>query len=68
MEFNTIVKIHKYKGLHEGHQFLLMAMEVFNTPGHDMDRSSKNVFIFSTIDNQEVIYPYFFTFNFSISC
>jgi hypothetical protein len=38
MEFNVIAKIHKYKGLHEGHQFILMAMEVFNAPRHDMDR------------------------------
>jgi hypothetical protein len=30
VEFNAIVKIHKYKGLHEGHHFMPMAMEVYN--------------------------------------
>jgi hypothetical protein len=33
---NAIIKICKYKGLHEGHHFILMAMEVYNTFGHDM--------------------------------
>jgi len=28
VELNAIVKIYKYKGLHEGHHFILMAMEV----------------------------------------
>jgi hypothetical protein len=37
-QLNTIVKIYKYKGLHEGHHFILMAMEVQGAPGHDMDR------------------------------
>jgi hypothetical protein len=37
MKFNTIVKIHKYKGFHDGHHFILMAMEVHNTLGCDMD-------------------------------
>jgi hypothetical protein len=41
MEFNAIAKIHKYRGPHEGHQFILMAMEVFNTHGHDMDHFIK---------------------------
>jgi len=41
MEFNTIINIHKYRGLHEGHQFILMAMEVYNAPGCDMDRFIK---------------------------
>ncbi len=35
--FDAIVKIHKYNGLHEGHHFILMAMEVHNTLGRDMD-------------------------------
>ncbi len=47
MEFNVITKIHKYKGLHEGHWFILMAMEVLNAPRHDMDHFiRKHVFIF----------------------
>jgi hypothetical protein len=37
VEFNAIVKIHKYKRLHEGHHFILMAMEVHGTPECDMD-------------------------------
>ncbi len=39
--FNTITNIHKYRGFHEGHQFILMAMEVHNALGHDMDRFIK---------------------------
>jgi hypothetical protein len=37
MEPNAIVKIHKYKGFHEGHHFIPMAMEVHGTPGRNMD-------------------------------
>jgi hypothetical protein len=37
VKLNTIVKIHKYKGLHEGHHFIPMAMEVHHAPEHDMD-------------------------------
>jgi hypothetical protein len=41
MELNAIVKIWKYKGFHMGHHFILMAMEVHNALGHDMDRFIK---------------------------
>jgi hypothetical protein len=41
MEFNAIAKIHKYKGFHEGHHFIPMAMEVHGTLGQDMDRFIK---------------------------
>jgi hypothetical protein len=64
VELNAIVKIRKYKGLHEGHHFILMAMEVHNTPRHDMDHFIKECALFSTIDDQEVIYPCLFAFNF----
>ncbi len=37
VKFNTIVKICKYRGLHEGHHFIPMAMEVHGAPGRDMD-------------------------------
>jgi hypothetical protein len=37
MELNAIAKIYKYKGLHEGHHFILMAMEVYGAHGRDMD-------------------------------
>jgi hypothetical protein len=36
-KFNTIVKIHKYKGLHERHHFIPIAMEVHDAPKRDMD-------------------------------
>jgi hypothetical protein len=36
-KFNTIAKIRKYKRHHEGHHFILMAMEVHGTFKHDMD-------------------------------
>jgi hypothetical protein len=36
-KLNAIAKIHKYKRLKEGHHFILMAMEVHNAPGCDMD-------------------------------
>jgi hypothetical protein len=32
VELNAIAKIHKYRGLHEGHHFIPMAMEVHNAP------------------------------------
>jgi hypothetical protein len=37
VKINTIPKIRKYKGLHEGHHFIPMAMEVRDAPKHDMD-------------------------------
>jgi hypothetical protein len=37
MKLNTITKIQKYKGLHVGHHFIPMAMEVHDTFEHDMD-------------------------------
>ncbi len=36
-KLSTIVKIYKYKGLHEGHHFILMTMEVHDAPGSDMN-------------------------------
>jgi hypothetical protein len=36
-KLNTIAKIHKYKRLHEGYHFILMAMEVHSTLGRDLD-------------------------------
>jgi hypothetical protein len=41
VKLNDIAKICKYIGLHEGHHFIPMAMEVHNAPGHDMDRFIK---------------------------
>ncbi len=40
------------------------AMEVHGALGHNMDRSSKSVPVFSMIDDQKVIHPCLFAFNF----
>ncbi len=40
-EFSAIVKICKYKRFHGGHHFILMAMEVHDTPRCDVDRFIK---------------------------
>jgi len=37
-KLGAITKIHKYIGLHEGHNFISMAMEVHKTLGCDLDR------------------------------
>ncbi len=37
VKLNATVKIYKYRGLHEGHHFILMAIKVHNTPRHDMN-------------------------------
>jgi hypothetical protein len=65
MKLNVIAKIRKYKGLHEGHHFIPMAWRCTMHLLVIWIVSSRNVPIFFTIDNQEVIYPYLFTFNFS---
>ncbi len=36
MKLSTIAKIHKYKGFHEVHHFISMAMEVHSAFGHDI--------------------------------
>ncbi len=36
-KLNAIAKMHKYTRLHEGHHFILMAMEVHDAPKCDMD-------------------------------
>jgi len=41
VEPSAITKIHKYRRLHKGHHFILMAMEVHGAPEHDMDRFIK---------------------------
>jgi hypothetical protein len=37
VKLGAIVKICKYRRLHEGHYFIPMAMELHNAPKHDMD-------------------------------
>jgi hypothetical protein len=41
VKLNTIAKIRKYKGLHEGQHFIPMAMKVHATCKCDMDRFIK---------------------------
>jgi hypothetical protein len=36
-KLSAFVKICKYKGFHERHHFILMAMELHGTPKHDMN-------------------------------
>jgi hypothetical protein len=36
-KLSAIAKIRKYVRLHEGHHFILMVMEVHDTPPRDMD-------------------------------
>jgi hypothetical protein len=38
VELNAIAKIHKYRGLHEGHHFILIALELHDAPKHDIYR------------------------------
>jgi hypothetical protein len=40
-KLSTIAKIRKYRGLCEGHHFILMTMEVHSAPQCDMDRFIK---------------------------
>ncbi len=41
VKLSVIVKIHKYKKLYERHHFIPMAMEVHDTPRHDIDHCIK---------------------------
>jgi hypothetical protein len=41
VKLSAIVKIFKYRGLHEGHHFISMVMEVHGAPECDMDRFIK---------------------------
>jgi len=63
-EFSVITKIRKYKGLHEGHHFIPMAMEVHDAPEHGMDCFIRECACFSMKDNREIMYPCFFAFSF----
>jgi hypothetical protein len=38
VKFSAIIKIRMYNGLHEMYHFILMAMEMNNALGRDMDR------------------------------
>ncbi len=43
-KFNAIVKIHKYRRLHERHHFILMTMEMHGALECDMDRFIRECF------------------------
>ncbi len=64
MKLSAIVEICKYRGFHEGHHFIPIAMEVHGAHGHDMDCFISSVFVFSMIDDKKFIYPCLFAFNF----
>jgi hypothetical protein len=64
VELSAIVKVHKYKGFHEGHHFIFMAMEVHNTIEPNMDHFSKECARLFHNRRLGVIYLYLFAFNF----
>jgi len=45
-KLSAIAKIHMYRGLDEGHHFILMALEAHDVLGHDMDRFIKECVCF----------------------
>jgi hypothetical protein len=57
---NPIVKIHKYKGFHEGHHFISITMEVHGAPRCDMDCFIKECAYLFHDKRSKVIYPCFF--------
>ncbi len=60
VELRTIVKIRKYKRFHEGHHFIpMVAMKCTTHLCVTWIVSSRNVLVFSTINDQGVIYPFF---------
>jgi hypothetical protein len=67
MKLSAIVKIRKYKGLHEGHHFISIAMEVHGTPRCDMDRFIK-VYVCLFHDRQSKNHlSFFFAFSFLVN-
>jgi hypothetical protein len=62
---NVIVKIRKYNGLHEGHHLCRWPWRCTAYSSVIWIVSLENVLIFSMINDQEVIHPCLFTFNFS---
>jgi len=63
-KLSTIINICKYEGFQEGHHFIPMAMEMHDALGVIWIISLGNVLVFSMIDDQEVISPCPFAFNF----
>jgi hypothetical protein len=65
VEFNSIVKIRKYRQFHEGHHFILMTMEVHDAFGHDMDHFIKECARLFHDRQSKGNLSLFFSFNFS---
>jgi len=63
-KLSVIAKIHKYRRLYEGHHFIWWPWRCMVNSGMIWIVSSRSVFAFSKIDNQEIIYICLFTFNF----
>jgi len=62
---STIVNTRKYKRFHEGHHFMpMVVMRCMKHLGVIWIVSSRNVLIFSTIADREVIYSCSFVFRF----
>jgi hypothetical protein len=65
VKLSAITKICKYKRFQEGHHFISMATNAHLSVIWIV--SSRSVFVFPTIGDHKIIYPYFFRFNFSSS-
>jgi len=68
VELSAIVNICNYRGLHEGHHFISMAMDVHDTPEHDMDCFIKECARLFHDKYHEVIYPFFLHSSFQATC
>jgi hypothetical protein len=68
VEFNAIVKIHKYKGLHEGHHFMPMAMELYNTLETRYGSFHHGKHVFSMIEIRRSFVLVFFHSIFQATC
>ncbi len=64
VELGAIIKIRKYKWFHEGHHFILMAMEVHGALGRNMDHFIVERAHFSHDKHSGVHLSFFFAFNF----
>jgi hypothetical protein len=65
MKFSVTIKIYKYKGRHEKHHFILMAIKVHGIPGWNMDHFIKECAYFFHDRWSKGHLSFFFAFNFS---
>jgi hypothetical protein len=68
VELGAIIKIHKYKGFHEGHHFILTAMEVHGALGRNMDHFIMERAHFSHDKHSGVHLSLFFCIQFFRQC